>query len=266
MTQQDYLDALRRALAGLAPDLIAKTMAYYEQTFTEGLAAGLSSAEIAADLGDPKKIALTLRSNTHRQAFVQQKTPLNLLRMLVSLAGLAVFNLFMVIPAAVYAAMLLTFYGISLSLYIGGIAITASGLSGANELLLDGPMRYLVIQDDDGNRVGEHGPTSIRIGEDGIEIHSVPAPAGTEADATAEGVRLHGSSRLLEKAEELAGSSLRISTDMDSDARITQSVIGMAMVVGGILLFLLNLIVTRLTLIGLRRYLAMNLAILKGQP
>lgn len=262
MTQQDYLDALRRALAGLAPDLIAKTMAYYEWTFNEGLAAGRSSAEIAADLGDPKKIALTLRSNTHRQAFVQQKTPLNLLRMLVSLAGLAVFNLFMVIPAAVYAAMLLTFYGISLSLYIGGIAITASGLSGANELLLDGPMRYLVIQDDDGNRVGEHGPTSIRIGEDGIEIHSVPAPA----EAEAEDARRHGSSRLLEKAEELAGSSLRISTDMDSDARITQSVIGMAMVVGGILLFLLNLVVTRLTLIGLRRYLAMNLAILKGQP
>lgn len=264
MNQQDYLDALRAHLAGLSPDLVAKTMTYYEQTFNEGLAAGRSSAEIAADLGDPKKIALTLRSNTHRQAFVQQKTPLNLLRVLVSLAGLAVFNLFMVIPAAVYAAMLLTFYGISLSFYLGGIAITASGLSGANELLIDGPMRYLMIQDDEGNRLGEHGPTSISIGDAGIEIHSVPPRA--EAGEPAESPTRHGSSRLLEKAEQLAGSSLLISTDMDSDARITQSVIGMAMVIGGIILFLLNLVVTRLTLIGLRRYLAMNVAILKGQP
>jgi len=258
MTEQAYLDALRSHLDGLAPDLIAKTMAYYEQTFKEGLAAGRSSEQIAADLGDPKKIALTLRSNTQRQAFVQHKTPLNLARLLVSMAGLAIFNLFMVIPAAVYAAMLITFYGISLSLYIGGIAITASGLSGANELLLDGPMRYLVIQDDDGNRVGEHGPTSISIGEDGIEIRSVPVP---DAGSTS-----HGSSRLLEKAEEFAGGSLRISTDMDSDARITQGVIGMAMVVGGIILFLLNLVVTRFTMIGLKRYIAMNIAILKGQP
>lgn len=258
MTQQAYLDALRSHLSGLAPDLIAKTMAYYEQTFNEGLAAGRSSAEIAADLGDPKKIALTLRSNTQRQAFVQQKTPLNLLRLLVSMVGLAIFNLFMVIPAAVYAALLLTFYGISLSLYIGGIAITASGLSGANELLLDAPLRYLVIQDDDGNRVGEQGPTSIRIGDAGIEIRNLPSP---EQDAAG-----RGHSRLLEKAEALAGNSLRISTDMDSDARITQSVIGMAMVVGGIILFLLNLVVTRFTMIGVRRYLTMNVAILKGQP
>lgn len=258
MNQQDYLDALQSHLAGLAPDLVAKTMAYYEQTFSEGLAAGRSSAEIAADLGDPKKIALTLRSNTQRRAFVQQKTPLNLLRLLVSLAGLAIFNLFMVIPAAVYAALLVTFYGISLSLYIGGIAITASGLSGANELLLDAPLRYLVVQDDDGNRVGEHGATSIRIGDAGIEIRNLPSP---EQDAAG-----RGHSHLLEKAEALAGNSLRISTDMDSDARITQSVIGMAMVVGGILLFLLNLVVTRFTMIGVRRYLAMNVAILKGQP
>ena len=140
MPQQDYLDALRRALAGLPPDLVARTMAYYEQRFNEGRAAGRSLEEIAHDLGEPKKIALTLRANTQRRAFEQKKTPVNLLRLLVSLAGLAIFNLFMVIPAAVYAALLATLYAVGLCFYLAGIAITASGLSGANELLLDGPL------------------------------------------------------------------------------------------------------------------------------
>ncbi|MEG0884594.1 MAG: DUF1700 domain-containing protein, partial [Janthinobacterium sp.] len=64
MNKQDYLDALRRALTGLPPDLVAKTLDYYEQTFIDGAAAGRSEHEIADDLGDPKKIALTLRGST----------------------------------------------------------------------------------------------------------------------------------------------------------------------------------------------------------
>src|SRR5450830_839945 len=168
MNKQDYLDSLRHALAGLPPDLVAKTLDYYEQTFIEGAAAGRSEHEIADDLGEPKKIALTLRSSTHRQAFEQKKTPVNLLRLLVSLVGLAIFNLFMVVPAAVYAALLATLYAVGLSFYLAGIAITASGLSGANELVLDGPLRHIIIQDD-----GDvPSVTHISIGDTGIHIRS----------------------------------------------------------------------------------------------
>src|SRR5450830_506489 len=164
----NYLDKLRQALAGLPPDLIAKTMAYYEQTFNEGLAAGRSQREIADELGDPKKIAMTLRANTQRRVFEQKKTPVNLLRLLVSLIGLAIFNLFMVVPAAVYAALLASLYAVGLSLYLAGIAITASGLSGANELVLDGPLRHIIIQDD-----GDvPSVTHISIGDTGIHIRS----------------------------------------------------------------------------------------------
>lgn len=262
MHQQDYLDALRRALAGLPPDLIAKTMAYYEQSFNEGLAAGRSAGEIAHDLGDPKKIALTLRASTQRRAFEQKKTPVNLLRLLVSLAGLAIFNLFMVIPAAVYAALLATLYAVGLSFYLGGIAITASGLSGANELLLDGPLRYMLIHDDDGGEGDDQRQTRITIGDTGIEIDHLPGPVGT-----AQGSRPSPpspSSRVIERAEALAGSGIHIYTDLDQDARTTQTLFGMGMVLGGIALFLLSLVVTRYTLIGIRRYIAMNISLLKG--
>lgn len=259
MHQQDYLDALRRALAGLPPDLVAKTMSYYEQSFNEGLAAGRSAAEIAHDLGDPKKIALTLRASTQRRAFEQKKTPVNLLRLLVSLAGLAIFNLFMVIPAAVYAALLATLYAVGLSFYLAGIAITASGLSGANELLLDGPLRYMLIHDDDGGEGDDQRQTRITIGDTGIEIDHLPGPVGTAPDSPPS-----PSSRVIERAEALAGSGIHIYTDLDQDARTTQTLFGMAMVLGGIALFLLSLVVTRYTLIGIRRYIAMNISLLKG--
>lgn len=263
MNKQDYLDALRRALAGLPPDLVAKTLDYYEQTFIEGAAAGRSEHEIAEDLGDPKKIALTLRSSTHRQAFEQKKTPVNLLRLLVSLVGLAIFNLFMVVPAAVYAALLATLYAVGLSFYLAGIAITASGLSGANELVLDGPLRHVFIHDDDGGEGGERRETRITIGDTGIEIDHLPGPLQSdpaESEPGAPGV----SSRMMERAEALAGGGIRISTDMDRDARTTQTVFGVGMLLGGIAIFLLSLVVTRYTLIGIKRYIAMNVSLLKG--
>lgn len=261
MNKQDYLDALRRALAGLPPDLVAKTLDYYEQTFIEGAAAGRSEHEIAEDLGEPKKIALTLRSSTHRQAFEQKKTPVNLLRLLVSLVGLAIFNLFMVVPAAVYAALLATLYAVGLSFYLAGIAITASGLSGANELVLDGPLRHVFIHDDDGGEGGERRETRITIGDTGIEIDHVPGSLQREpAEPQGPGV----SSRMMERAEALAGGGIRISTDMDRDARTTQTVFGVGMLLGGIAIFLLSLVVTRYTLIGIKRYIAMNVSLLKG--
>ena len=261
MNKQNYLDALRRALEGLPPDLVAKTLDYYEQTFIEGAAAGRSEQEIADDLGDPKKIALTLRSSTHRQAFEQKKTPVNLLRLLVSLVGLAIFNLFMVVPAAVYAALLAALYATGLSFYLAGIAITASGLSGANELVLDGPLRHVFIHDDDGGEGGERRETRITIGDTGIEIDHVPGSLQREpAEPQGPGV----SSRMMERAEALAGGGIRISTDMDRDARTTQTVFGVGMLLGGIAIFLLSLVVTRYTLIGIKRYIAMNVSLLKG--
>ncbi|OYO28653.1 DUF1700 domain-containing protein [Janthinobacterium sp. PC23-8] len=259
MPQQDYLDALRRALAGLPPELVARTIAYYEQRFNQGRAAGRSFDEIAHDLGEPKKIALTLRANTQRRAFEQKKTPVNLLRLLVSLAGLAIFNLFMVIPAAVYAALLATLYAVGLCFYLAGIAITASGLSGANELLLDGPLRYMLIHDDDGGPGDDQRQTRITIGDTGIEIDHLPGPVEAIQDKLPS-----PSSRVIERAEALAGSGIHIYTGLDQDARTTQTLFGMGMVLGGIALFLLSLVVTRYTLIGIRRYIAMNISLLKG--
>ena len=248
MGKLEYLDALKRALAGLPPPLQARTLAYYEQRFVDAAAAGRVDADIARELGDPTKIAMTLRANAHLASFEQKRSPGNLARLLVSALGLAVFNLFMVVPALVYAALLATMYACALGFYVAGIAITASGLSGANELVLNGPLHYVLASHNDG--AAPTTQTTVRIDDDGIHI----VEKNTSAAATP----------VIERAEVMAGHVIRISTGMDAGARTTQTLFGLSMVVGAIILFLLNLVVTRYTMIGIKRYIDMNFSLLKN--
>ncbi|MES2149122.1 MAG: DUF1700 domain-containing protein [Pseudomonadota bacterium] len=261
MGKLEYLDALKRAMAGLPPELQAKTLAYYEQRFIDGASAGLSEQEVAQDLDEPKKIAITLRTNTHLNAFAQKKNPANLLRLFVSVLGLAIFNLFMVVPAIVYSALLASMYACALAFYVAGIAITASGLSGANELVLDGPMRHWVSGDDGWGDSGMQ--TKVSISEMGIHMFQEKmrdtAPADPDADEDS-----NTSAKVIKRAESVAGRGLHVSTDLDAGSRATQSVFGLGMVLGGIILFLLSLVVSKYTIIGLKRYIEMNFSLLKG--
>jgi hypothetical protein len=72
------------------------------------------------------------------------------------------------------------------------------------------------------------------------------------------------STMVIRRAEKVADTGIQISTDMDGESRTTQTFFGLAMVLGGILLFLLSLVITKYTFIGLKRYLKMNLSLLRG--
>jgi uncharacterized membrane protein len=255
MGKLEYLDALKRAMLGLPPDVQAKTLAYYEQRFVDGVAAGQGEPDVARELDDPKQIAMTLRASAHLNAFSDKKNPANLLRLTVSAVGLAIFNLFMIVPAVVYSALLFALYVCALTFYLAGIATTASGLAGANELVLDWPSRFVTIDDD-----GRGRQMRVEIGDRGIivkqERPQVADPLPPDADDR--------HSRALRSAEALADSTLRISTDMDAESRTTQTLFGLGLVVGGIALFLLSLVITRYTFIGIKRYVQMNRSLLKG--
>jgi len=271
MGKLEYLDALKRAMSGLPPEKQAKTLAWYEQRFVDGIAAGRSEQDVANELDDPRKVALTLRASTHLSAFAEKKHPADLLRLAISGVGLLVFNLFMVVPAAVYTALLAALYSCALGFYIAGIAITASGLAGANEMFLDGPLRQM---DFDGHSAGQRVRTRVAIGDTGIDVSEETAPAetpdgkapapnaepATDPDADA----AQGSS-VIRGPEAVAEHGIQISTGMDAGSRTTQTFFGLGMVVGAIALFLLALVVTKYTLAGIRRYVKMNLALLKGE-
>lgn len=264
MGKLEYLDALKRAMLGLPPDVQAKTLAYYEQRFVDGVAAGRGEPDVARELDEPTKIAMTLRASAHLNAFTEKKNPANVLRVAVSAVGLAIFNLFMIVPAMVYSALLFALYVCALTFYLAGIATTASGLAGANELVLDWPSRFVTIDDDGRGRqmrieIGSHG---INVTQEHPQIADPLPPADPDDDAD-RGSRLERS-RAVRGAEALADSTVRISTEMDAESRTTQTLLGLGLVLGGIALFLLSLVVTRYTFIGLKRYVQMNRSLLKG--
>jgi uncharacterized membrane protein len=266
MTKQQYLDALKQAMQGLPPETVAKTLAYYEQRFIDGLVAGQSEAEVYKELDEPRKIAMTLRANAHLSAFEQKKTPLNLARVMVSFIGLAIFNLFMVIPAMVYASLLGAIYISAFGFYIGGVALTASGLSGQNELALEGPLRHVMeltnAHFDNRQEEEDAQGWSVAINSMGVQVNK-DQPADDSAVSGDE--KLSRSGRLLNRAEAIASGDVHITTDFDSGARTTQSLIGFGMILGGIGLCLLSIVLTRYTMIGLRRYAAMNVSLLRGR-
>ena len=317
MGKMDYLDALKRAMLGLPPDVQAKTLAYYEQRFVDGVAAGRSEQDVGAGLDDPTRIAMTLRASAHLSAlstpaapaapaptgaFVERKGPADVLRLAVSAIGLAIFNLFMIVPAIVAGALLFAVYVSAAAFYIGGVATTASGLAGTSDIVIDVPSRF--IENGHGTRRQFH----VDFTDHGINIS--PEPDGTDAD-TADDAGDHDAAEMAEAAQSAAADaerdanaaeasanasaeraaddgadpdaagnatatsprrgvhtlddgSVRISTGMDAESRTGQTVFGIGMVLGGIALFLLALVVTRASLSGLRRYLQMNLALLRG--
>jgi uncharacterized membrane protein len=278
MGKLEYLDALKRAMLGLPPDVQAKTLAYYEQRFVDGVAAGRGEPDVARDLDDPTKIAMTLRASAHLNAFTgkknaanefaEQKNPANALRVAVSAVGLAIFNLFMIVPAMVYSALLFALYVCALTFYLAGVATTASGLAGANELVLDWPSRFVTIDDDGRGRqmrieIGSHG---INVTQERPQIADPLPPADPNDDGDGDGDRSSRleRSRAVRGAEALADSTVRISTEMDAESRTTQTLLGLGLVLGGIALFLLSLVITRYTFIGLKRYVQMNRSLLKG--
>jgi uncharacterized membrane protein len=260
MGKLEYLEQLKRAMLGLPPDVQAKTLGYYDQRFVDGIALGRSEQEVAGELDDPRKIAMTLRTSAHLDKLDQKKHPANLLRMLFSGVGLTIFNLFMIVPAIVYSALLFALYVAALAFYLSGVAITASGLAGANDVVLDWPARFITVDDD-----GRAAQTRVLISEKGINVTQERARPADEPEAEAEEDKNPPrASRVRRGAEAVAGNTLRITTDMDADSRTTQTVFGTGMVLGGIALFLLSLVVTRYTLVGIKRYVQMNFTLLKG--
>lgn len=263
-----YLDALKRALMGLPPDVQAKTLAWYEQRFVDGAALGRPEPDVARELGDPRDVALTLRTNAHFEQLSHKPAPPGTVaRTVVSGFGLLVFNLFMLIPAAVFASLLMALYMSAFGVYVSGIAVTASGLAGSNELVLSAPLSRLEMPNDDG---ASETQTRVSIGEHGIQVYEEPVlRPDLRPDASADGSAAgsenrHQRSRVLRGAEAVAERRIQITTDLDPDSRTTQVVLGCGLILGGIALFLLSLVFSKYTIAGIRRYVNMNMSLLRG--
>ena len=77
MTKAEFLDTLRRRLAGLPHAEIDELLGDYARHFDDGVAAGRSETEIAQALGDPMRLARELRAEAGLRRWEEARTPAN---------------------------------------------------------------------------------------------------------------------------------------------------------------------------------------------
>src|SRR5207344_2100507 len=83
MTRLEFLDTLRRRLAGLPQAEIDELVGDYATHFADGMAAGRSEAEIAEALGDPMRLARELRAEAGFRRWEEAPTPGNFFSALI---------------------------------------------------------------------------------------------------------------------------------------------------------------------------------------
>lgn len=153
MNKQAYLASLKRSLSGLPADQVADILGDYEQHFADAMARGRSELETARALGDPRKIALEFKAMAHLDAFQNKRSLANFGRMALTLVCVACFNMFLLVAPL----MLLTFYLAAACLFGGGAALMASGVLRIDEIPFerDGrSMAVVVIKESDRMRAG----------------------------------------------------------------------------------------------------------------
>ena len=261
MTRYEFLNTLKAALHGLPQAAIDDTVGACERRFDDGIAAGRSEQDIARELGDPFAIAAALRHPARaassapaglQHAAEERQGVARAARVAVSSLGLLVFNAFMALPAMLYSFLLLMFYLVAIACYIGGIAATASSLAGVNEFTFRMPGDHLRIESGHTRVAGgarleqQDGRVRVRIGDHGI--HAADAGSETPADPA---VTVQHDSAALVVADRAELRSMKVFH-------------GIGIILGGILLLLLSAVVTRYTWIGMKRYVQMNIALLRN--
>jgi uncharacterized membrane protein len=162
MTRLEFLDTLRRRLAGLPPAEIDDLVADYATHFADGMAAGRSEAEIAQALGDPIRLARELRAEAGFRRWETERTPASFFAVLFGflalvavdfvfllplLGGLVLFTLIaaivllaLCVAGVVLLAKLFSWDGLftvhSLVRKLGGLGLLGVGIGGGALLLL----------------------------------------------------------------------------------------------------------------------------------
>jgi uncharacterized membrane protein len=251
MNKLEYLAAVKNALTGIAPAVIDDMIHAYEMRFIEGANLGRSEQEIIQGLDSPEVIAARFQSNASNtsnttsnaastsasikkaasaSAFTSVFTSISGVKFF-SFVGLSVFNFFLIVPTIVFCAMLFASYASSLGLVVGGSGFTAASLAKVNQVTLN--------QSKKGSSSGEaeNEQAVVEISNDGVNI------SDDKVNPTRTTGIYFGSSN---------------SPDQPSAWR------GLGLIFGGILLFLLNLVITKYSFIGVKRYAMMNYSILKN--
>jgi uncharacterized membrane protein len=124
MTQDQFLNTLRRRLAGMSLAEMDEIIDDYTNHFADGLAAGRTEEEIAAALGDPMRLARELRAEVSVRRWENHRTPSNFISALFGLLALIAIDFIFLVPVLgavlglTIAAVVLVF-----ALCLGGVVL-----------------------------------------------------------------------------------------------------------------------------------------------
>lgn len=121
MTQDAFIQQLRHELRSLPKQVVDEIVADYREYFGDALTAGRSEAEVVAALGDPVKLARELKAQATFRQWETRHSFGNLVRVVVSIAGLGLLQLFLLIPFMFYLLMLTVGYMVSGALTVAGL-------------------------------------------------------------------------------------------------------------------------------------------------
>ncbi|MGJ5202405.1 DUF1700 domain-containing protein [Bradyrhizobium sp. HKCCYLR20261] len=119
MDRVTFLSLLRDGLAGLPAREVDEIVADYMSYFDEAAASGRDEVEVAAALGDPRRLARELRAETGLRLWENHRTLGNSATVLLALGGLATVDILLLLPL-LFAVLLFT-VAVALVVFVLGV-------------------------------------------------------------------------------------------------------------------------------------------------
>lgn len=126
MNHAAFLTILRDGLAGLPAPEIDDILTDYTAYFDEAHASGRSEEEVAAALGDPRRLARELRAETGLRRWENHRSLGNSATALLALGGLAAVDILFLLPLL---------FAVTLTVLVIGLVIFVLGIVGIGALL-----------------------------------------------------------------------------------------------------------------------------------
>lgn len=121
MNREQFCSALREGLSGLPPASVDDLVGDYEAHFEEGVSNGRTEEELAAALGEPRRLARELRLEAGLQRWEERRTPTNAIAAVLALVGLGAIDVIILLP------ILASIAGILMGLVFGCIGVFIAG-------------------------------------------------------------------------------------------------------------------------------------------
>lgn len=143
MNQAVFLRILHDGLEGLPPREIDEIMSDYSEYFDEAHTSGRSEEDVAAALGDPRRLARELRAETGLRRWENHHSLRNSANALLALGGLAAVDILVLLPL-LFAVMLVVLV-VCLVIFVLGV-IGIGTLLGTFKLIFVASVPRIVLR------------------------------------------------------------------------------------------------------------------------